>query len=83
MLVEARCMKGRVLITTMDVTNHLSRRHVARQMRQALLAYMTSNDFQPQMSLTAETISHFFTKQAAKVDMYTKDSPDELKPKIK
>ena len=83
MLVEARCMKGRVLITTMDVTNHLSRRHVARQMRQALLAYMTSNDFQPQMSLTTETISHFFTKQAAKVDMYTKDSPDELKPKIK
>lgn len=83
MIVEARCLSGRVLITTMDVSNRLSDRPVARQMRHALLQYVASDDFRPRLTLDVETIRHFFTKQAPKVDMYTKDSPDELKPKIK
>jgi hypothetical protein len=53
------------------------------EMRKAILDYMKSDDFQPAITLTPETISHFFTKQAPAVDMFTKDSPDELKPKIK
>ena len=83
MLIEARVLKGRLLMTTMDITRDLEHRMVARQMRKAILDYMQSDDFQPTMTLTPETISHFFTRQAPAVDMFTNDSPDELKPKIK
>jgi hypothetical protein len=83
MLIEARVLKGRLLMTTMDITRDLEHRVVARQMRKAILDYMQSDDFQPSLTLTPETISHFFTRQAPAVDMFTNDSPDELKPKIK
>ncbi len=83
MLIEAKVGKGRLLMTTMDITNNLDSRPVARQMRQAILRYMKSADFHPSIELTPETIRHFFTKQAPAVNMFTKDSPDELKPKIK
>ena len=83
MLIEAKVGKGRLLMTTMDVTTGLDRRHVARQMRQALFRYMNSSDFQPSIELSPVTIEHFFTHQAPPVNMFTNDSPDELKPKLK
>ena len=83
MLVEANVLNGKLLITTMDITRNLDRRVVARQMRHAILVYMNSSDFQPSLTLEPEVISHFFTRQAPKVDMFTRDSPDELKPKLK
>ena len=83
MLIEARVGRGRLLMTTMDITDNLDRRPVARQMRKAILDYMQSPDFNPAMSLGIETVSDFFTKTAPPVNMFTNDSPDELKPKIK
>ena len=83
MLIEARVAGGRLLMTTMDITNNLAQRPVARQMRKAILSYMQSADFLPSLRLDAETIRHFYTKQAPAVNMFTNDSPDELKPKIK
>ena len=83
MVVEARVGKGRLLMTTMDITSDLSHRHVARQMRTAILRYMQSADFKPTLTLTPEVIEHFFTRQAPAVNMFTNDSPDELKPKLK
>lgn len=82
MLIEARVLKGRLLMTTMDIDSDLDRRVVARQMRQAITNYMQSADFQPTLTLAPEVVSHFFTRQAPPVNMYTKDSPDELKPKL-
>ena len=82
MIIEANVGKGRLLMTTMDITSNLDQRLVARQMRHAILSYMNSTDFQPQLTLTPTTISHFFTEQAPPVNMFTNDSPDELKPKI-
>ena len=83
MLIEANVLKGRLLMTTMDISTDLSHRLVARQMRQAILRYMQSDDFRPRLTLDPQTITHFYTKEAPKVDMMTKDSPDELKPKLK
>ena len=83
MLIEARVLNGRLLMTTMDISNQLENRPVARQMRRAILSYMQSTDFAPSMQLSPEVIRHFFTKKAPAVNMYTNDSPDELKPKIK
>ena len=82
MLIEARVGKGRLLMTTMDITTDLDLRVVARQMRKAIISYMQSRDFNPQLRLTPETIRHFFTRQAPPVNMFTNDSPDELKPKL-
>ena len=83
MLVEARVGQGRLLMTTMDITGNLERRPVARQMRQAILRYMQSADFQPSLTLSPDVVEGFFTRQAPPVNMFTNDSPDELKPKIK
>ncbi|MBQ8157585.1 MAG: beta-glucuronidase [Prevotella sp.] len=82
MMIEVKIGKGRLLMTTMDINIRLDRRPVARQMRKAILAYMQSPDFQPKVEVTAETIRHFFTQQAPAVNMFTNDSPDELKPKL-
>lgn len=83
MLVEAEVEGGKLLITTMDIDNNLDRRPVARQMRRAILDYMASPDFAPAMELPAERISDMFTKRTPPIQMYTNDSPDELKPKFK
>ena len=83
MLIEARVGKGRLLMTTMDVSTNLDRRVVAWQMRQALLRYMQSPDFQPALTLEPAVVEHFFTRQAPAVNMFTNESPDELKPALK
>ena len=83
MLIEANVLNGKLLMTTMDIISHLDRRLVARQMRKAIIDYMESDRFQPALTLPVTVISDLFTKTAPPVNMYTKDSPDELKPKLK
>ena len=82
MLVEARVLKGSLIITTMDIKTDLAHRHVARQMRHAILQYMESDDFKPTLDLSLDDIMSFYHQQAPPVNMFTNDSPDELKPKI-
>ena len=83
MLIEAKVLKGTLLMTTMDITSKLDQRVVARQMRHAILSYMNSDAFAPTLTLTPQLISDFFEKEAPAVNMFTNDSPDELKPKLK
>ena len=83
MIVEAKVLGGSLLMTTMDLNTDLDHRVVARQMRKAVIDYMTSNDFRPQLTLDAETITNLFEKEAPPIGMFTKDSPDELKPALK
>ncbi len=82
MLLEARVLNGRLLMTTLDITRHLERRPVARQLRYSILRYISSERFRPTLTLPLETIRQLFEQSAPPVDMFTKDSPDELKPKI-
>ena len=44
---------------------------------------MESSDFQPALTLDPQTVTDLFEKEAPKINMFTKDSPDELKPKLK
>ena len=83
MVIEAKVGKGKLLMTTMDLDTDLGHRLVAAQMRSAILKYMMSTDFNPAMELSADVITDFFTKVAPAVNMFTNDSPDELKPKLK
>lgn len=82
MLVEANVLGGRLLMTTMDIDNSLQSRPVARQMRKAIIEYMESDDFRPSISLNPQVITNLFEKEAPAVNMFTNDSPDELKPKL-
>ena len=81
-IVEAEVEGGKRLLTTMDIDSKLDKRPVARQMRRAILDYMASDDFAPAMKLPASTIADMFTKQTEPIEMYTNDTPDELKPKF-
>ncbi len=83
MLFEAKMFKGKVMMTTMDITSDLDNRIVARQMRESILSYMNSSEFNPSNTIVAEQIEHLFTREAPKVNMFTKDTPDELKPALK
>ena len=83
MLLEVKILNGRLLMTTMDISHNLDRRPVARQLRQSILRYMQSEDFKPTTTVSVDVIRHLFECEAPKVDMFTNDSPDELKPKIK
>lgn len=82
MLVEANVLNGRLLMTTIDIDSNLDERHVARQMRKAIIDYMESEDFCPSTHIEPQVITHLFTKDGPRVDMFTNESPDELKPKI-
>lgn len=82
MLFEANVGKGKLVMTTMDITHHLDTRIVARQMRESILNYMQSDRFNPQWTIDAQLVSDLFTKVAGEINMYTKDSPDELKPAL-
>ena len=82
MLFEARVNGGSLIMTTFDLGRDLDHRLVARQLRHSILRYMQSDAFHPTTIIQPETITHLFTEEAPRVDMFTNDSPDELKPKI-
>ena len=81
-LIEARVLNGRVLMTTMDITRDLARRPVARQLRQSILSYMQSPRFQPSLRLDPQVLTNLFERTAPPVNMFTRESPDELKPAL-
>ena len=83
MLFEARVLNGRVVMTTIDIARNLSDRPVARQLRQSVLSYMQSTDFQPELRLEPQVITNLFERTAPPVNMFTNESPDELKPALK
>ena len=82
-LIEARVLNGRVLMTTMDISSDLARRPVARQLRQSILSYMQSPRFQPSLRLDPQMLTNLFECAAPPVNMFTRESPDELKPALK
>ena len=82
MLFEANVLNGKLMMTSMDITSKPEKRVVARQMHKAILDYMNSDAFRPTANIAPELIQELFTKVAGDVKSYTKDSPDELKPKI-
>ena len=44
---------------------------------------MQGDRFKPAIRLDVQTITDLFEKQAPPVNMFTNESPDELKPKLK
>lgn len=82
MLFEAKVGQGRIIVCSSDLESKLSDRPVARQLLISIIQYMNSNKFRPEFTVDAARVSDLFSKVAGGVNMYTKDSPDELKPKL-
>ena len=83
MLIEANVQGSRLIVTTLDIVNDLDHRIVARQLRHSILRYMQSDAFKPALTLDPDVLRHLFERDAPAVNMFTNDSPDELKPKFK
>lgn len=81
MLFEAKVGQGRLIVCSADLENNLKTRPVARQLLTSIINYMNSNKFRPKYTVDAARVNDLFTKVAGNVNMFTKDSPDELKPK--
>lgn len=72
-------------MTTLPVSQKQTadgQKHVARQLRYSILRYLQSEDFQPAITVSPDAIHHLFERTAPPVNMFTNESPDELKPKI-
>jgi len=81
-LFEANVLNGKLVMTSMDLTSDPEHRIVARQLYKSILDYMNSDNFKPAFSVAPDIINDLFTKEAPKVSLYTKESPDELRPVI-
>lgn len=82
-LFEANVLNGKLIMTTLDLDSNPEKRIVARQLKKSILDYMNSDRFHPEYNVNLDLIQELFTKVAGSPMLYTKDSPDELKPKLK
>jgi hypothetical protein len=59
-IFEARVGPGRLLVCTLDVSSDLNQRIVARQLRRALVKYVSGPHFSPHGQLDPDTLSSYF-----------------------
>lgn len=85
LIFEARVGKGKIMVSSADLSPDLNAEEpAARQLFYSLQRYMQSDAFQPKFRVDFNTINDIFKTGSREVfDTFTKDSPDELKPKNK
>jgi hypothetical protein len=83
LLLEAKVGKGKLLLCSVDLKNDLANRPAARQLLYSLKKYVQSNAFNPSATVDLSAVQALFTQPSRETwDGHTKDSPDELKPKL-
>jgi hypothetical protein len=60
LVFEAKVGQGKLLVSSINLVDDLSRRPAARQLRQSLLRYAASNRFQPTTDVKADAIRDLF-----------------------
>ncbi|MCH1921374.1 hypothetical protein L9G15_18280 [Shewanella sp. A3A] len=55
-VVEAKVGKGKLVFSSIDLTNNLDSRPAARQLKHSLLAYMQSDAFAPEKTVTIDAL---------------------------
>ncbi|WP_242674876.1 exo-beta-1,4-galactosidase [Niastella populi] len=82
LLLEARVGRGKLLLCSVDMKN-LENRPAASQLLYSLTKYVNSPAFNPTTSVDLKTVQALFSEPSRETwDGHTKDSPDELKPKL-
>ena len=81
LVFEAKVGNGKIIVTSADLSDTASG-IASKQLFYSLEKYMLSNQFNPTTSIDITLIKDLTTKPSKfTFDAYTKDSPDELKPK--
>lgn len=81
LIYEARVGKGKLIVSSADLRADAIDRPAARQLFYSIQKYMTSGAFDPKTELSFDLVNDVFLHPSKEtVNMYTKDSPDELKP---
>ncbi len=81
-LFEVKIGEGKLIVTSLNIDP--SNGPASSQLYKSIVQYMNSVDFNPQDEMKSSTIEELFeVKVRQKVNMYTKDSPDELQPNRK
>jgi hypothetical protein len=82
---EAKVGKGKLIVSSLDLSAETDNsRPAAKQLYYSLQSYMASAKFNPAYSVDMAVIKDVFeTGSKEHFTTYTKDSPDELKPKPK
>lgn len=80
-LFEARVEKGKLIVSTLNLNPENG--PASAQLHQSLVNYMNSSAFNPKYELEATAILELFEKKnRQQIDLFTKGTPDELKPVI-
>jgi hypothetical protein len=82
LLLEAKVGKGKLLVCSIGF-HDLDKRPALAQFSYSLLKYVHSTSFNPTSTVELSTIQALFNEPSRETwNGYTKDSPDELKPKV-
>ncbi|MBD1390410.1 hypothetical protein IC617_13295 [Neiella sp. HB171785] len=63
LIAEAKVGKGKLLISSIDLESDLANRPATRQLRNSLIAYLSSDDFNPEWQINPEVIKEVFEKE--------------------
>ena len=72
-LFEARLGKGRILVTSLDLSSDLASRHAARQLRQSLSSYVCSKSFAPQVEIASDDVDRLLAAHQQEPRRETRD----------
>ena len=82
MIFEAKVGNGKLIVSSADLSADLKAKPSAQQLYFSLQKYMESDKFNPKFEVDFDSINDLFkTPSKQQFDTFTKDSPDELKPK--
>ena len=84
LVLEARVGRGKLIVSSANLGPDLKDSPASQQLYFSLQQYMMTEKFNPQFEVAYTTVKDLF-ESASKIqfDTFTKDSPDELKPKPK
>jgi len=76
---EARLGKGRLIVTSLDLSSNLTTRHAARQLRHSLMDYVCSDSFKPCIEITVDDLDRLI---AAHQQERKRETRDEVKARF-
>ncbi|MDQ1139321.1 hypothetical protein [Pedobacter agri] len=84
LVLEAKVGKGKLIVSSANLSPDLKDSPAAQQLYFSLQNYMISDQFNPKYQVAYNTVKDIFESPSKiQFDTFTKDSPDELKPKPK
>ncbi|RLJ72809.1 exo-beta-1,4-galactosidase [Pedobacter alluvionis] len=82
LVFEAKVGKGKLVVSSANLSPDLKDTPASQQLYFSLQQYMMSDQFNPKYEVAFNTVKDIFESPSKiQFDTFTKDSPDELKPK--